>query len=112
MENVLLHHKTIESSVRRFYDNVMSSHPEYADVIFMNEEGYITEGSRTNVFIQLHGELLTPPVSCGLLPGTMRQKLLANNPSIKEATISLKDLHQAERIWITNSVRGITEVFL
>ena len=110
--NILLQHKTTDSTIRHFYDQVMAAYQEYADVLFINEDGFITEGSKTNVFIQLNGQILTPSLSCGLLAGTMRNRLLANNPLIKQAAISVDDLHQAERLWLTNSVRGIKEVLI
>ena len=109
--NRLLQHKTIDSSVRKFYDQVMLAYDHrYADVIFMNQDNVITEGSKVNIFIQCKGKIITPATCCGLLPGTMRNKLLENNPLIEQTCLYKKDLYQAERIWITNSVRGIEEV--
>lgn len=112
-ENVLLQHKTTDSSIRRFYNNVLSTIPDkYYDVIFMNQEGHITESSRANLFIQRNGKIFTPAISCGLLPGIMRQKLLEENTSIEQTCLTSTDLYQAEKIWLTNSVRGVEEVFL
>ncbi|WP_162784599.1 aminotransferase class IV [Polynucleobacter necessarius] len=50
------------------------------DALFVNEQGYVTEGDRTSIFIKSKGnaEWLTPPVSAGLLPGVMRAALLAD----------------------------------
>lgn len=112
-KNILLHHKTINSTIRAFYDDIMLAYsPSYYDVIFMNEKGFITESSKANLFIQLKGKILTPPLDCGLLPGTMRHQLLKENSSIEEAYLNKQDLETAEKIWLTNSVRGMTEVFL
>ena len=112
-ENILLQHKTTDSTVRQFYNRVFSTiADQYYDVIFMNQDGFITESSRANIFIQLKGKILTPITSCGLLPGIMRQKLLEENASIEQTCISSIDVHQAEKIWLTNSVRGIEEVVL
>jgi len=112
-ENILLQHKTTDSRIRRYYNDVLSTiSDQYYDVIFMNQEGHITESARANIFIQRHGKILTPAVPCGLLPGIMRQKLLEENTSIKQTCLTPMDLYQAEKIWLTNAVRGVEEVFL
>jgi para-aminobenzoate synthetase/4-amino-4-deoxychorismate lyase len=66
----------------------------------------VTEGSRTNVFAQLRGTLLTPPVSSGLLSGTFRAEMLASGKA-KEAVLTLDDLAQADTVYLGNSVRGL-----
>ena len=81
------------------------------DEIFVNEEGALTEGARSNLFLQLKGILYTPPLSCGLLNGILRQKMLDEGTCV-ERRLSLEDLHNAERIFCGNSVRGLVEVQL
>ena len=85
------------------------------DEIRVNERGEITEGTFTNVAILLDGKMYTPPVSCGLLPGTFRQLLLDLNPGqrlLEEKVLYPQDLRTAEKIFCMNSVRGIFEVAL
>ena len=81
------------------------------DEIFVNEEGALTEGARSNLFLQLKGVLYTPPLSCGLLNGILRQKMLDEGTCV-ERSLSLDDLQHAERIFCGNSVRGLVEVHL
>jgi para-aminobenzoate synthetase/4-amino-4-deoxychorismate lyase len=81
------------------------------DEIFVNEQGALTEGARSNLFVQLKGVLYTPPLACGLLNGILRQKMLDEGTCI-ERTLSLDDLQHAERIFCGNSVRGLVEVQL
>lgn len=78
------------------------------EVIFCNERSELTEGSRTNIFIERAGRLLTPPVACGLLNGTLRQALF-NDPevAIEERVLFSGDLAAADRIFLGNSVRGL-----
>ncbi len=76
------------------------------EVVFLNDRGEITEGSMTNIFIELNGLLLTPPASCGLLAGTFRQDLLDRGKA-RETVLTLEDLGKAERIFLANSVRGL-----
>ena len=107
-ENIFLYHKT---TVRDVYDRAhkFATDNGYFDVIFKNKENQITEGSITNVFIEKNGILYTPPVSCGLLPGILRQHLLKNGIA-KEKIIDESEIFSADRIFLGNSVRGLVEV--
>lgn len=100
-----LFHKTTR---RELYDQTLRDHPDCYDVIFQNERGEITEGCFNNIVISLEGKLLTPTLSCGLLPGALRQELLEVG-SIREAVLTKEDLLAAEKIWLINSVRGWRE---
>jgi len=77
------------------------------------ETGELAEASRHNVFIEKGGVLLTPPVEAGALPGIARRRVL-DDPRFKasEATLSMADLCAADRIWLSNAVRGLVEVVL
>ena len=46
------------------------------ETIFVDPDGQLTEGSRTNIFVERDGKLLTPPLSRGLMPGILRAKLI------------------------------------
>jgi para-aminobenzoate synthetase/4-amino-4-deoxychorismate lyase len=81
------------------------------DVVFKNSKGEITEGSRSNVFIQKGKMLFTPPVRCGLLPGVLRGNLIRRG-KCTEAVLSVSDLKEADAIYCGNSVRGLVEVKL
>ncbi|MCK5228443.1 MAG: aminotransferase class IV, partial [Desulfobulbaceae bacterium] len=59
------------------------------------------------------GRLFTPPVSCGLLGGVFRQYLLENHPDmIQEKVLTLKDIEDADAVYVGNSVRGLVRVAL
>lgn len=80
------------------------------EVLFLNEKGEITEGSRSNLFVDLDGSLVTPPVSCGLLDGTLRRALLDSPDStITERILRPADLDEATRVFLGNSVTGLVE---
>jgi para-aminobenzoate synthetase/4-amino-4-deoxychorismate lyase len=74
------------------------------EAVFCNERGEVCEGGRSNVFVGRGGVLLTPPVSCGLLPGVLRASLLACGRA-REAVLTPDDL-QAD-VWFGNSLRGL-----
>ena len=103
-----LYHKTTRRTV---YEEERNSHPKCADVIFLNERGEVTEGSRTNVVALLDGKLVTPPVRCGLLPGTFREALIEGG-ILRESVLTLDDLRAADEILLINSVRGWRKVYL
>ena len=106
----LLRHKT---TYRPWYDQTMEKIKSglIFDEFFFNEKGELTEGARSNIILQIKGELLTPPIECGLLNGILRQKLIKSG-KIKEKKLYLSDLKKAEKIFCINSVRGIIEVQL
>ena len=105
-ENHFLLHKTTERST---YEKAKASRPACDDVILWNKKGEVTETCRANIVIENMGKLITPPVECGLLPGTFRQHLLRIG-KIKEETIRKSDFVNAERIYTINSVRRWMDV--
>lgn len=76
------------------------------EVVFCNERGELCEGSRSNLFLAIDDELLTPAASSGLLEGCLRKQLLAAG-RCREAVLGRSDLARAERVWLGNSLRGL-----
>jgi para-aminobenzoate synthetase / 4-amino-4-deoxychorismate lyase len=106
--DVFLYHKT---SRRTVYDRARREQPTGDDVILWNERGEITESCSANVVIDLNGELITPPLECGLLGGTFRSELLAQGQLV-ERVISIEMWRTARRLWLINSVRKWMDVQL
>lgn len=100
-----LRHKT---SLRAFYDDARAA-AQAEEVIFVDQAGFVTEGSITNVFVARGGVLLTPPAQRGLLPGVLRVSLLASGRAV-EQDLRLADL--AEGFFIGNAVRGLVDARL
>ncbi|MEP3476444.1 MAG: aminodeoxychorismate synthase component I [Hyphomicrobiales bacterium] len=116
-KNLFLYHKTTN---RAFYDDVRTAVQSQAqkdgsvkidEVIFQNEKGELTEGSFTNIFVKINGELKTPAVESGLLPGTLRQSLIEQGKATEEI-LTIKDVLSAEEIYVGNSVRGLIKAKL
>ena len=84
---------------------------DYFDIIGINERGEITEGTYTNIAVEKDGKLYTPPISCGLLGGTYREKLI-EECKLEEKILYPDDLEQAKKIFCFNSVRKLVEVEL
>ncbi|HZS80098.1 MAG TPA: chorismate-binding protein, partial [Herbaspirillum sp.] len=74
-DDLFLRHK---SSVRARYDAAWKTAEQHGgfDMLFFNQRGELTEGGRSNVFVQLEGRWYTPPLAAGVLPGVMRAVLL------------------------------------
>lgn len=102
----LLFHKTTN---RAFYDEpckVAAARYGVDEVVFCNERGELTEGSITSIFVERNGQLLTPALQSGLLPGTLRAELLSTGQAI-EAVLTPGDLETADEVFLGNSVRGL-----
>lgn len=95
-----LRHKTTR---RDFYDlaRIASGADE---VVLIDPEGFVTEGSFTSVFVERDGLLLTPPASRGLLPGVLRAELLASGRAV-EAELRIEDLGAG--LMLGNALRGL-----
>ena len=108
-KDVFFYHKTTN---RELYNLELKKARKkgFFDVIFLNEKDEVTEGSITNIYIEKRGKLYTPPVECGLLNGIMRGVMMKKNSDIKERKISIKDLKEADAIYISNSIIGFQKV--
>jgi para-aminobenzoate synthetase/4-amino-4-deoxychorismate lyase len=99
-----VYHKT---TARAFYDDALTAAEGCDEVVFLNERGEVTEGSRTNVFVERDGVWLTPPLSCGLLDGCLRRELIeTGTPRIVEQVLRADDLATGQ-VWFGNSLRGL-----
>ncbi len=95
-------HKTTR---RAHYDAFAPTATGIFDTLMWNEQGELTEYTRGNLALKLNGEWLTPPLSCGLLPGVGRHQLLREG-RLNEAVLHKADLDRAEGLAFFNSLRG------
>ncbi len=104
-----LTHKT---SDRGFYDDALAAAHSIgaAEAVLVRDDGLVTEGSFTNLFVDgPDGALLTPPASLGLLPGVLREHLIADGRA-REAQLTLDDLQHG--FWLGNGLRGLMRATL
>jgi para-aminobenzoate synthetase/4-amino-4-deoxychorismate lyase len=97
-----LFHKTTH---RRVYEAHRAERPDAEETLLWNAEGELTEFTTGNLLLAQAGRLWTPPLACGLLPGTLRAELLATG-EIFERVLRPSDLTDATPLWLINSVRG------
>ncbi len=95
-----LTHKT---SLRATYDAARHESGA-AEVVFVDEPGFVTEGSWSNIFVERDGQLLTPPLALGLLPGVLRAELIDKGRAV-ESHLRIADLESG--FFIGNSLRGL-----
>jgi para-aminobenzoate synthetase / 4-amino-4-deoxychorismate lyase len=98
-----LRHKTTD---RDFYDAAHGAARAVRaiEALFVRDDGLVTEGSFTNLFVERDGKLLTPPAELGLLPGVLRRSLIEAGRA-EETKLTLDDL--GEGFLIGNALRGL-----
>jgi para-aminobenzoate synthetase/4-amino-4-deoxychorismate lyase len=105
-DNLFLRHK---SSMRERYDaGWRAAEAQGAfDTLFFNDHNELAEGGRSNVFIKLDGQWLTPPLVSGVLPGVMRSVMLADPVwNAQERVITREMLNAASEVVVCNALRG------
>jgi len=76
------------------------------EAILLDTDGFLAEGSASNLFFAVDGILCTPAVSCGILPGIIRSFVMKNFP-VREERFMPEDLMRADECFLTNSLMGI-----
>lgn len=74
------------------------------DAIMLNTAGHAACATAANIFALIDGELYTPPVADGAMPGITRAKLL---PRAREKSLTAEDLLRADAVYLTSSILGI-----
>lgn len=81
----------------------------YDDAFFLNERGNVTCSTVANIFVAHGGELFTPPVSDGVVPGVIRAVLLELFGA-REKSLTVYDLQLSDGVLLTNSLRLVCPV--
>ncbi len=81
------------------------------EALLLTIDGRVAEGSVSNVFAFVGGRLLTPPLSCGILPGVTRAMVLQLAPRLgwpaAEEDLDPGQWPQVEEAFLTNSLMGL-----
>lgn len=77
--------------------------------IFLNTKGEFAEGATTNLFFIKDEQIIAPPLSCGMLPGIIREYLY-HAYTIKEQIILPENIGEFDEMFLTNSLLGIMPV--
>lgn len=110
-ENHLLPHLKTTSFILYRLAYARAEESGFDEAIILNNRGYVSEGSRSNIFLVKDNTVFTPSLSSGCLAGITRKAIfdLAKiyNIKIYEGNFTLRDLHTAEEIFLTNSLMGV-----
>ena len=81
--------------------------------VFVTEEGIVTEGTSSNIFIVKDNQVMTHPADGEILPGITRElvlELAAEEYDIEEHKFNLKNLYQADEVFITSTPKEVLGV--
>jgi branched-chain amino acid aminotransferase len=86
----------------------------FDEVVLLNERGEVSECTSANIFAAVGGEVSTPPLASGCLPGVTRELLLdvvrVPGISVVERTLTPTDLERADQVFITSTTRDLLPV--
>lgn len=84
------------------------------EALMCDQRGRVAEGSSSNVFVIRSGEVITPSLDIGLLPGITRQRVIelarADGLMVTEGELSPEQVRTANEVFITSSIRGVLPV--
>jgi branched-chain amino acid aminotransferase len=78
-----------------------------SEAIQPNIAGNLCEGTGSNVFVVLGGELVTPPLLAGCLAGVTRALVLELLPDADEANVPMATLAEADEVLLTSTTRDV-----
>jgi branched-chain amino acid aminotransferase len=107
----LWQHKTINLQSRAFARADLIARG-FDDGLILNTDGNVCEGTTSNVFALIGGVVVTPPVSDGLLPGTVRALLMRHakeldGVKVAERPVTLDELLRADAVWFANAISPV-----
>lgn len=80
-----------------------------SEALFANTVGQLCEGTGSNVFVVLDGEIHTPPVASGCLAGITRA-LAVDWTGARETDLPLDVLDRADEVFLTSTLRDVQAV--
>jgi branched-chain amino acid aminotransferase len=89
----------------------------YDESIMLNNQGKIAEGSAENIFVLKDNQIITPPLTAGVLEGITRDSVIQiieeNGGQVIEADLDREDLYVSEEVFMTGTaaeVKSVTEI--
>lgn len=79
------------------------------EAIRINERGHVASACMSNLFWLANGQLYTPALSTGCLPGTTREFVM-ENLEVSEIEADLQELKNADAIFLTSAGLGVVQV--
>jgi branched-chain amino acid aminotransferase len=86
----------------------------YDEAVMLNPQGFVSEATGENIFVVIDGELFTPPLVSGPLPGITRASVMTIAADlgmpVSERQLTRADLYGAEEIFCTGTAAEVTPV--
>jgi branched-chain amino acid aminotransferase len=84
------------------------------ELIFLNQDGYVAEGSVSNIFIVKGKQLLTPCAASGILKGVTRDVVIAlakkRGLKVSETFLTRHEIYTAQECFMTNTSSEVLPV--
>jgi branched-subunit amino acid aminotransferase/4-amino-4-deoxychorismate lyase len=100
-------HKTL-AYVENLIARDLASAAGADEAIRLDADGFVAEGSSSNVFVVEGEDAFTPPLGNGVLPGITRAHVLALGG--RERQITVEELRAADEVFVTSAIRGVVAV--
>ncbi|WP_346889063.1 aminotransferase class IV [Clostridium sp. UBA1056] len=104
--------KVIDNSFREKVNEKIAASNSY-EAILVNHEGYITEGSKSNIFMVKGDEIITAPVE-GVLPGITRGEIIKAchelGLKVKEENINCEDIKNLDGLFISGTSPNVLPI--
>lgn len=104
--------KVMDITLRSETDLIKQAEEVY-EVLLVDHDGYITEGSRSNVFFIGNQEVITPPLEM-VLPGVTRKHVMhlceANNIRLSEQKVHRDDLYKFDSLFLSGTSRKVLPI--
>lgn len=86
----------------------------YPEVIMLNKEGYVCEGTGDNLFIIKNGKIITPATYLGILPGITRNSVIDDAREmgfvVEEGVFTLFDVYNADEFFLTGTAAEVAPI--
>jgi branched-chain amino acid aminotransferase len=113
-----LHSQSSRMKTTSYIDNILAAREAHAagvdDALMLNSAGRVSCTSIGNLFLEMAGELVTPSLSEGILPGIMRDAVIRlcrqSGVTVREKQVKPTDLIKADTVFMTNSLRFLRVV--
>lgn len=116
----MIFHKKASSNVGplakagNYIENMLAyrdaKHQGAFDAIMINPDGFITEGTTSNIWLVKNGRIYTPPLSVGILEGLTRKTLLEVDQTIEEKKLIAQDFLEADECFLSSTTRDLVPV--
>jgi branched-chain amino acid aminotransferase len=81
------------------------------EAVFANTKGNLCEGSGSNVFVVINGQLVTPPLSSGCLGGISRALVIERcGLDVDQRDVPLEVLYMSDEAFLTSAIRDVQPI--